>query len=462
MTSHNSSPTAISVYGSEHPINNRRNVLFENVELQLSKSGSSAFDYKDGSGEWVRPRAVTEMYWYCEQGGDMNEWFVLKVSDFAHGTAAFVRLRPYEALGEATYNSNLAVPHNSSLRATISFDNGIDYYMVISEHLKVFNQYKGLPDAYKRSRSTVAFGEKTTLQINLGTGSCTPHDLCEFWSSMPDSDRRLQSFSWYEQNDDSGTEFIVLHVIGSSNFTAMQEWWVRLERDGSRDTAQISTNKDLVVPSGARKAREVMFGQGIPFAQVIDVLRDIPIGFDLATEDCWYYASTLAHRLSMEVHDDFFECPTEDLFEIWSGVRGAQSTINRVQLYREGSGEGSEYLILNVSTTPNDKYGLWVRFEMLDVLGSSMAGITRSYRRLLKKHPVMIADITFSGLRFGNVMQKMKMISRNMNNTSASQRGGLSKAASIVQALTTIEDVDHYWIEGDQVMFCTSYSSLRI
>lgn len=71
-----------------------------------------------------------------------------------------------------------------------------------------------------------------SLRIGQGTGLCSPQDLCEIWASQSDSDRRLQGLQWLEKTDDSGEEYLVLHVVGSSDFTSMENWWVRLERDG--------------------------------------------------------------------------------------------------------------------------------------------------------------------------------------------------------------------------------------
>lgn len=71
-----------------------------------------------------------------------------------------------------------------------------------------------------------------SLHIYHGLGRCSPQDLCEIWAAQPDSDRRLQGLQWYEKDDDSGIEYLVLHVVGTSDFSRMEDWWVRLERDG--------------------------------------------------------------------------------------------------------------------------------------------------------------------------------------------------------------------------------------
>jgi hypothetical protein len=87
-----------------------------------------------------------------------------------------------------------------------------------------------------RALCAATFVEMLSLQIEQGVGKCTPQDLCELWPSLPDSDRRLQAFYWYEETDGSGAEYLVLHVMGSSNFTFTEDWWVRLERNGGEST----------------------------------------------------------------------------------------------------------------------------------------------------------------------------------------------------------------------------------
>ncbi|KAG9091037.1 hypothetical protein FRC06_000739 [Ceratobasidium sp. 370] len=226
----------------------------------------------------------------------------------------------------------------------------------------------------------------------------------------------------------------------------MQNWWVRLERDGATDLAVISRNRELVVTRGSKKTRQIVFQDGILFDNVIQVLRDIPTGFNLATEDCWYYASTLAHRLSAEVGDDFFECPTEDLCEIWSGERGARLFVNRIQWF-QGSENEPGYLILNVSATKHGRHGLWVRLGQEPLLGGLVdsACVTRNRKRLSRPDPIMMADITFGQLRFGKVTQVLKKLSRSMLSFNVNP----SKSAMTVQELTQTPDLDCYWVEGD-------------
>lgn len=74
-----------------------------------------------------------------------------------------------------------------------------------------------------------------SLCIGKGVGKCSPRDLCEIWPSVPDSDRRLHGFQWYEVADGSGTEYLVLHVAGTADYTTSEtdNWWVRLERTES-------------------------------------------------------------------------------------------------------------------------------------------------------------------------------------------------------------------------------------
>jgi hypothetical protein len=73
-----------------------------------------------------------------------------------------------------------------------------------------------------------------SLRIGQGVGICGPQDLCEIWPSLPDLDRRLYGFRWYELKDNSGIEYLVLHVGGTSDFTNSGNWWVRLERNESK------------------------------------------------------------------------------------------------------------------------------------------------------------------------------------------------------------------------------------
>ncbi|KAG8736213.1 hypothetical protein FRC10_009562 [Ceratobasidium sp. 414] len=234
------------------------------------------------------------------------------------------------------------------------------------------------------------------------------------------------------------------------------------------DLAVISRNRELVVTHGSEKTRQIVFQDGVLFDNVIQVLRDIPTGFDLATEDCWYYASTLAHRLSAEVGDDFFECPTEDLCEIWSGERGAQLFVNRVQWFR-GVEDEPGYLMLNVSATKYGRHSLWVWLGQEPLLGGLIDStcVTRNRKRLLRSDPVLLADITFGELRFGRVTQVLKKLSRNMLSFTVSYDhrkvlANPSKPAMMVHELTQSPDLDCYWVEGDWGLLSSSLSRSQL
>ncbi|KAG9123633.1 hypothetical protein FRC07_014429 [Ceratobasidium sp. 392] len=441
--------------------------LSTNVDIGVSSVGSAKFDYQDDAGERISPRKVAEMHYYSEQDGNFDDWIVLKVTDPAHQADTWVRFRPASEgySGDFTQNPNLAIPQNSALRASLQFDNPVEYKHAIDTRSKVFKQAGRLhtkPD--EPAICAPMYAENLSLQIGQGVGRCTPQDLCEIWPSLPDSDRRLQAFYWYEQTDGSGIEYIVLHVVGSSSFSETQNWWVRLERDGANDEAVISRNQKLVVIPGSQKRREVVFRDGISFDNVIQVLRDIPAGFDLTTEDCWYYASTLAHRLSAEVGDDLFECPIEDLMEIWSGERGAKLFVNRIQWFQGAEEDSLEHLILNVSAAKHDRHGLWVRLGQDPVIGSLVdtACVTRNRRHLLRSDPIMLADVTFSDLRFGKVMQVLKQLNRELANMFSFDANQVSKAAMTVQKLTEIPDQDCYWVEGDFGLLSASFSQVRL
>ncbi|KAG8702098.1 hypothetical protein FRC08_003694 [Ceratobasidium sp. 394] len=420
------------------------------VDLGISPAGSTGFDHQDHDGRRVAPRTVKEMVICSEQDGAMDDWIVLKLEDPSHpNTNVWIRFSLHSAgsRGYFTFNSDLAMPANSALRAKLQFDNGIGYQEALDTRAKVSKQSLASHNEHDPAIYASIYAELLSLHIGSGVGRCTPQDLCEIWPSLPDSDRRLQAFYWYEQTDGSGIEYIVLHVVGSSCFSEIQNWWVRLERDGATDLAVISRNRQLVVTPGSKQTRQIVFQDGILFDNVIQVLRDIPTGFNFATEDCWYYASTLAHRLSAEVGDDFFECPTEDLGEIWSGERGAQLFVNRIQWF-QGAEDELGYLILNVSATKHGRHGLWARLGQEPLLGSLVDStcVTRNRKRLLRSDPIMRADITFGELRFGRVTQVLKRLNQNVPSFNASR---VFMPAMIVRELTQSPDLVCYWVEGD-------------
>ncbi|KAG8724065.1 hypothetical protein FRC09_000540 [Ceratobasidium sp. 395] len=459
--------------------------LSTDKDLRISSVGIANFDYEDTHSNRISPRKVTEMHYYSEQAGDQDDWIVLKVTDPAHDANVWVRFQPDSEgyLGDFALDHELAMPGDAALRASLRFDNSIEYKDAIETRSAVFKQCKGAGAEAGSTLCASRYAEMLSLRIGQGVGSCTPQDLCEIWPALPDSDRRLHAFYWYEKTDFSGIEYIILHVVGSSSYTQTgQNWWVRLERDGSQatDEAVISKNRRLVELSESKQTRAIVFRDGIPFYNVIQVLQGIPTGFDVTTEDCWYYSSTLAHRLSAEVGDDQFECPTEDLAEIWSGERGAQLFVNRIQWFQDG--EGPDYLVLNISATKHDGHGLWVRLGQDPMIGSLVdtACVTRNRRNLLRSGPLMNADITFSTLRFGKVKQVLGQLNRELGNmlsfdvsllyavlrkreliTRQFQENQVSKAVMTLRRLTEMQDIDCYWVDGDSTLLSDSLSQLQ-
>ncbi|KAG8713813.1 hypothetical protein FRC09_018300 [Ceratobasidium sp. 395] len=439
--------------------------LSTDKDLRISSLGIANFDYQDTHSNRISPRKVTEMHYYSEQAGDLDDWIVLKVTDPTHDADVWVRFQPDSAgyLGDFALDHELAIPGDAALRASLHFDNSIGYKDAIETRSAVFKQCKGAGAEAGSTLCASRYAEMLSLRIGQGVGRCTPQDLCEIWPVLPDSDRRLQAFYWYEKTDSSGIEYIVLHVVGSSSYTQTgQNWWVRLERDGSTDEAVISKNRRLVELSESKQTRAIVFRDGIPFYNVIQVLQGIPTGFDMTTEDCWYYSSTLAHRLSAEVGDDQFECPTEDLAEIWSGERGAQLFVNRIQWFQDG--QGPDYLVLNISTTKHDGHGLWVRLGQDPVIGSLVdtACVTRNRRSLLRSGPLMNADVTFSTLRFGKVKQVLGQLNRELGNMLSFDANQASKAVTTLKRLTEMQDIDCYWVDGDPTLLSDSLSQLQI
>jgi hypothetical protein len=71
----------------------------------------------------------------------------------------------------------------------------------------------------------------------------------------------------------------------------------------------------------------------------------------------------------MEVGEDVAECSIRDLMECWSGERGSQMLVNRVQsmLDNQSPGGPSEFLLFNVCEGKEDRRGVWVR------MGKSMS-----------------------------------------------------------------------------------------
>ncbi|KAF8602645.1 hypothetical protein BDV93DRAFT_192827 [Ceratobasidium sp. AG-I] len=244
----------------------------------------------------------------------------------------------------------------------------------------------------------------------------------------------------------------------------MDDWWVRLERDGPTDQACISRDRDLVVSPGSKQTRVMTFQDGLPFENVIEVLRDVPNGFSAATEDCWYYASTVAHHLSIAVGDDVCRCPTEDLCEIWSGERGSQLYVNRVQWLEEDGGDRIQYMVINVSNTKVSKHGLWVRVEQSSILGNNIdfAYISQNRKHVIRQGSFLLADIIFDELKFGEVNGILKQVSKNNSTTVVFQGNHAPLPATVIERLTTGSASTYYWVEGARDRLIRPISRARL
>lgn len=144
----------------------------------------------------------------------------------------------------------------------------------------------------------------------------------------------------------------------------------------------------------------------------------------------------------MEVEDDLCECRAEDLCEIWSGERGAQMLVNRIQCFQPDVGTPPDYLLLNVSLTKHDTRGVWVRLGQTATLGEfdtrngtgrefnisypgreeNWAAISRNRRRLIQADmgspsggiSTMLVDIAFERLKYGEVTSELRKLNRAM------------------------------------------------
>lgn len=432
--------------------------LNEDLALDLDAVGQAAFDRRLPDGTHIKPRRVTELHWCSEQSGDMHEYVVIKVCDTSHDGEFWIRFKAYSGggvRGDVAYTMGAIIPRESSSHASLEFVNGIEYRAVLETRQKMARLFRTPVDQKTRAYRTAIFIGMLSLHIGDGVGQCNPQDLCEIWPSLPDSDRRLYGFRWYELADGSGIEYLVLHVAGTSEFTTSDNWWVRLERTEMVDQATISANQDKVIHDCSELKHEVTFQAGIPFERVIEVLRNVPTGFNFIIEDCWFYTSTIAHRLSMEASDDLCECRTEDLCEIWSGERGSQMLVNRVQYFQ---GDGTpEYLLLNVSLSKHDLRGLWVRLEQVATIGrdENWASVSRNRRRLIEANPVggqasaMVTDITFETLKFGQVTAELKRIDREMAAQNPIRAPSAIRPVEIVRGVTQLPNVYPYCVSGD-------------
>ncbi|CAE6533784.1 unnamed protein product [Rhizoctonia solani] len=414
-------------------------------------NGQANFDYIR-EGECVTPRSVREMHWCSEQSDDPHEFIILRIED-ANQNEAWVRFKAYSGggiMGDMAYSGAPLFANTMSPHANISFENGIDYQAVVEIRKKMSRLHKIPADGKNRASRTADLAQMLTLHIGQGVGLCTPQDLCEIWPSVPTSDRRLFELRWYEIPDGSGAEFIVLLINGSSDLSSYEDWWVRLERIEMSDHVAISTKSDAVIHPGSELKHKMTFNDGLPFEKVIDVLRSVPIGFNPIIEDCWFYASTLAHKLSMEVSDDLGECTLRDLREFWSGERGSQMLVNRIQSLQEFETPGipCEFLLLNISQDKYDRRSLWVRLGKNADGNEDCASISRNRRRLVGgAGSELIADVAFEVLKLGDVMSTLSKINAEMS-TATNRRGPYRVVPHEIIGRITQRDYV-CWIQGN-------------
>ncbi|KAF8602657.1 kinase-like protein [Ceratobasidium sp. AG-I] len=257
------------------------------------------------------------------------------------------------------------------------------------------------------------FVEMLSATVGRGVGECTSQNLCEIWPVHPSSDRHLRAFYWYI-NEDSGLEYIVLHVVATLDFKTDQRWWVRLERD-----------KELM--------SQMTFEDGVPFEAVRSILHNMPAGDPTAIDDCWHYTSQLAYELIMNIGIGLGDCPTRDLCRMWSGDRGLGLRVNLAQCYREEGEDAAEYLLVNILELPHSqsRRGLWVRFEHSVTSGTNVdwTSISQNRRRLLSKGSSLIADREFDDLAFSKIQST---ISQGLSNIS---KGGFPLRPTMAEML---------------------------
>ncbi|QRV88166.1 hypothetical protein RhiJN_16184 [Ceratobasidium sp. AG-Ba] len=428
----------------------REEMSYESVDIAVYNS-EAVFDHMDNRGQWIRPRKVTEMHWF----GAGEEWFIFKVLDPARGATVWVKLRPYETFAATNNNHGIPTPANTRLRAYLLFENGVEYKDIASIHSKIGDQRRG-PRKIISTRWGDIFAERVSFLIGDGVGVCTPEHLCKIWSSLPNCDRRLKACYWYDHQtaDGSMAEFIVLHVVGSSDFTRAQDWWVRLERDGQKDFAHISTKKQLIIKSGAKRTKSMVFEDGVPFEKVRWMLTSL----DHTEKSCYYYASQIIHGLSRHVGDDYFECRIEHLWEIWTIKHTYKLYVHQIQWFKGIPTETSDYVILNVSAALGG-YGLWVRWTQEDLIEPiELAGVSGDRTRLMKPNSIMIADIGFNNLEFSQLAQTVKQVELEKHLSEGRKH---SKIVSVIETIADNTNPDHYWVEGDPKDFSISFSALN-
>ncbi|QRW02310.1 hypothetical protein RhiLY_01308 [Ceratobasidium sp. AG-Ba] len=391
-----------------------------------------------------------------------QEKWVCPLVDTLHDATVWVTIRPYEPLGATTHSHNIPKPPKAKLRAQISFKTPLEYKDITSAHPKVPYDLSlarttalSLPIQFNNARWPAIFAEKVSLLTGDGVAECSPEHLAKIWSPFPNCDRRLKACCWYDhQNvDGSVAEFIVLHIVGSSEFSSAQHWWVRLQRDGSKDIAHTSTNKQLIIKDGPERTKDIVFKHPVRKRT------------DITTRDCCYYASKFVYELSLKVENGCFGCRMKDLWEAWSDERGSDLHVNRIHWFKRRPDEASDYAMLNVSTT-GDEYGCWVCWTQEDSVDSTdsieLAAVSRNRGRLIKPNSIIIADVGFNQLRWHELARVVNVVDGEIE--LANKSGEAMKHSKIAPAIERITDYtipSDYWVEGDPKEFSISFSALK-
>ncbi|CCO27526.1 hypothetical protein BN14_01506 [Rhizoctonia solani AG-1 IB] len=221
----------------------------------------------------------------------------------------WVRFKPYSGggvMGDVADSLTPLLGSTVSSRATVTFENGINYEAVIEARATISGMHRLPVNVKTRASHAAELVEMLSLHIGKGLGLLNPQALCEIWPAVPTSDRRLFELEWYEMCDGTGQEFTVLLINGSSKLSSYEI---------VQDEVAISMSKDRVIHPGSELKHKVTFNDGVPFANVVDVLRSIPVGTNPIVEDCWFYTSIIAQKLIMEVGEDVAECSIRDLME---------------------------------------------------------------------------------------------------------------------------------------------------
>ncbi|CAE6381305.1 unnamed protein product [Rhizoctonia solani] len=383
------------------------------------------------------------MYWYSDQSDplDPDEFIVLKIKDSKRDAEVWFRFFLYfgDCFGDRdTEYPSIPVSTQMICRASISFVPGIDYQVMADVRRKVAQMYPTPPEAVSKMLLSLSlpslahpvqkfreycaadFAEMLSLRIGEGIGNCTPQDLCNIWRSTPMSDRRLFELWFYEHilpHTGGGgicVGYIVLLINGSSDLSSYVDWWVRLERTNSIDHATISQESGALIHPESKLRDTITFDGGVPFENVIDALQNAPIELNPLKDS--FYASTIAHRISIQLSNGLAEFTIKGLKRMWCGEHAREMQVNRVISFQEYEGPrgSSEFLLLNISPGELDRRGLWVR------LGNSMdehkgsVCIARDRRCVMKKGSNVTEDVAFEGLEFGHVLSDLGPISTAM------------------------------------------------